>query len=69
MKIKRKRQLEAKRSRIAAGTNKGWLNFSLAITCRECTDQTEGARCNYREDDLTKEKGCVRDAYETKKGI
>ena len=67
MKIKRKRRLAAKRAAIAAGTNKGWLNFSLAITCRECTDQTEGAHCNYREDDLTKEKGCVKATYEAKR--
>jgi len=68
MKIKHKRQLEAKRARIAAGTNNGWLNFSLAITCRECTDQAIGAYCSQREGNLTKDAGCVRDAYEAING-
>lgn len=60
MKIKRKRQLEAKRAAIAAGTNNGWLNFSLPITCRGCDSSDTGDYCQHLGYNLTTEKGCTK---------
>lgn len=68
MKKELRKKLEEKRERIAAGTNNGWLNFALPIDCKGCAAEigAGSSYCHFRGDYLTKEKGCVKKAYEAK---
>ena len=67
MKAKKRKMLKAKMERIAAGRNNGWLNFALAIDCKDCKDPEKGTYCKYREGYLDAEKTCVKKNCEAKK--
>jgi hypothetical protein len=67
MKAKRRKALKEKQARIAAGTNNGWMNFSIETTCKTCDIKLIGSYCEYRGTPLTEEKGCVKEAYLARK--
>jgi len=77
MKANKRKALAAKRARIAAGTNNGWLNFALEIDCKNCdydiAYKVMQARdmpfyCSYIGSNLDEKEGlnCVREAYRRK---
>jgi hypothetical protein len=67
MKAKRRKALKAKRERIAAGTNNGWMNFSIETTCKTCDIKLIGSFCEYSGAPLTEKKGCAKEAYLARK--